>query len=895
MSVRRAFSTNPSTNPHVFQLQSPKLVVCCPSLGERASTFFTCLVAYRTRHALLKCTTSELLSFVVDLYRLLQKKTINLVPFVYLSGLVVTASDALSPPPIARTAYTSHRDTGNLIRIQHGTRATRNVVTTLGRPTLPRYTCPPPFFCLKVMVRLRANEVVDDRVLLARAEAEITRLKNLLREALDSAMGPGDGDESLENFAQKNDPSWSNRIRAESAPAGMKGGVIGDSLGAARSSNESPSSLEATTSQVVPRGPKPARDTRDEAIAAPVSTATPAAAATAAAATAAQRRHAAKLIAENERLRESNDRLRADVQGLLQSNRKLKRRRGLRRLGFAAVGRGAPPFSSPVDWSARYAYAAANARRRRPSSTSSPLRARALPPHARSVSPGAVSSSSSSSIRKRLLPVFRMRRFGGTGDEGEGTPVEDALSPDEVRAIIGDEATAVAAAAATIPTTPRNQEEAEEVTQLEMFRRELEKPASAAGEQVTGYREGQARGGALVDGSTGGADNTYNEALLVRESQRLEDLMFEAHVRERRRLHDERGRLASARTERLELESQLARLAELARVDEITETAELADGVDIVAPAAPVTVTNSAVPPVPALPLVEDTQQSPKALEQPSADRNQPDEHAVINLGSERPVARSQGVRNSSGWADPSTVDVDTAAAVAATTESGGAGGSSEKDEPGYGQGNPTDVPRTRARARRLVPASSIPERRQTGRITPISARRKPSHQRPSTSGGPSGRARSRRAHRWAGGSRSPVRGRATALEPAFTRERSSSGGGGGQHRQQQQQQAEDAVSGPATHAASSTAKLKALQVASQSPLASPRKPRKVQGLRPARGYPNRQEGGGGDDRGDLRAEVGGTTKGSLACSVADLGLRLKVRFYKRPVTLCPLVGGPLV
>ncbi|CAN0453717.1 unnamed protein product, partial [Ectocarpus sp. 12 AP-2014] len=40
----------------------------------------------------------------------------------------------------------------------------------------------------KVMVRLRANEVVDDRVLLARARAEIKRLKKRLCEALEGAL-----------------------------------------------------------------------------------------------------------------------------------------------------------------------------------------------------------------------------------------------------------------------------------------------------------------------------------------------------------------------------------------------------------------------------------------------------------------------------------------------------------------------------------------------------------------------------------------------------------------------------------------------------------------------------------------------------------------------------------
>ena len=716
------------------------------------------------------------------------------------------------------------------------------------------------------MVRLRANEVVDDRVLLARAEAEIIRLKNLLRELLDSTIGPDDNDESLKNPANKG-PSWTNRIRAKSAPADTKGGAVGDNLGVARLPNESLHSLEDKSSEVVPRGLKSPRDTGGDA-AAPVSTA---AATAATAAIIAHRRHAAKLMAENERLRENNNRLRADIQGLLQSNRKLKRRRQVQRSGIA-VGRHGPPFSPTVDWSARYAYAAANARRRRPASTSSPLRARTLPLRARSVSPGAPSS-----VRKSL-PVFRRRMFGGQGDEGEGAPVEDALSPDEVRAILGDEAAAVA-----VPTTPRNQEEAEEVTQLDMFRCELEKQAST-GEEATGYREAQARSGAVVD-STGGADNAHTGALLVRESQRLEDLMFEAQGRERRRLRDERERFTSARTERLALETQLARLTEVARVAELAETAELvelADGVNNASPSL-ATVTAGAVSPVPTLSLVEDALHSTKALQQPHDNRYQSGENTETNLGSELAVARGQGAQNSRGWTDLGAVDVDTFAA--ATTEPGGACGS-ENGGHDNGEGISTDVLGTGARARRLVPARSIPERRQTGRISPISARRKPSHQRPSTSSGPAGRARSRRAHRWAGGSRSPVRGRATTLEPAFARKRSSRGGGG-QHRQQQ---AEETADGCATLAAASTTKLKAVQVTSPSPLASPRQPRKIRGLRSVGGDSSRP--GGGGDRGDLRAEVAGMTKESLAYSVADLGLRLKVRFFTRAVTLCPLAGG---
>lgn len=750
----------------------------------------------------------------------------------------------------------------------------------------PLCACPRVVIVPKVMVRLQANEMVDDRVLLARANAEIVRLKTRLREALYSAIGSDDGNDSLE----RQGPSWTNGRRVGSAPAGAKGEAAGDKLEMEGSLSHESNLLqkpEGTSIHTLPRSPVPPRVTGGEKSAAPVATENVAATTAAAAVAAAQRRHTAKLIAENERLRESNDRLKSEVQGLLQSNRKLKRRRQGDRL-LATVGRGGRPFSPPVNWSARYAYGAANVRRRRPASSNSSLRGRrTLPPRARSVSPGAASSAVAEAAR-RNLPIFRRRSFDGEGsEEGEGAPVEDALSPGEIQAMVGDEA------GVSVPTTPRNQEEAEEVTQLEMFRRELERQASAVGAE-TDHREGQARSGAVVVDDPGGGNKAYAEALLVRKSQRLEDLMFEAQGRERRRLREERGRLSLARTERLALEAQLARLTEQSRIAELAGStgleepaepegpAEVTDVVDGLAPV-PAVAISSTVPPIPTLSInedvpssakVSDARESVKAAENPRGNRDQSGENAELKLGSERPLVQpAQSARNSSGLADPSAIGgVDTVSAP--TSEPGYAGSNENQGPDGYREGNPPEVLAAGAKARRLVPAANIPERRPTGRISPISARRKPNHQRPSTSGGPAGRARSRRAHRWAGGSRSPVRGRATMLEPASAREHNSRGSSG-KHRQQQEVEATLGRAAAATTA--SATKINALQLA--SPLASHRQPRKAQGFRPVGGDSSRKGGRGAGGGGDLRVEVGEAAKGSLAYSVADLGLRLKVRF----------------
>lgn len=479
------------------------------------------------------------------------------------------------------------------------------------------------------MVHIRANEVVDDRVLLARAQAEIKRLKRRLREALEGTLlgGYGEGDGVNDDTASE--------VNGVASPHGQGGsshenvlsskkvedlgrceskagadGVAGVKDDGAESSVPPPTIVPNEREQ---RHPSLAEEKGCETVRISAA-ASSAAAGTAFIAAAAQKRKAARLITENESLREENDRLRADVQRLVAQNSKQRskrqrqqqqRQRNVGRWGDAWNGAGSRrPPPSPIDWSARYADAAADARRRRPASSSHRSRSltRSASPSSsvksrtvamrtkRSTSPTpAATASASAAAAAPVLPKFRRRQFGldvGAQQDtrAEDETVEDTLSGAEVREMVELNSTeeAMAATASGDPASLEEEErEAEEVSQLAMFHRELRDGVVSGSFVKRGGGDGGGEGSRRGGGGAGGVKETVLEQLGYRgdtsdsnvnpdeladievfldQSQRLEDLMFEAEGRERQRLREERGRLASARAQRLALEAQLVAL-----------------------------------------------------------------------------------------------------------------------------------------------------------------------------------------------------------------------------------------------------------------------------------------------------------------------------------------------
>lgn len=443
------------------------------------------------------------------------------------------------------------------------------------------------------MVRLRANEVVDDRVLLARAQAEIKRLKRRLREALEGTLlgvaedhdGGGNADEENSGGCHQTEGGrCSDDITklSKKTKIGALDRCIGESGGEGTQGREGGAENAEVATAGTNSGGQPyclsTEEGEEKAARISAAAANPALERT-------QKRQATKLIAENERLREDNDSLRADVQRLvLQSNKQRLRRqrqqqRSIGRSGNIPTG----PPSAPIDWSTRYTDAAADARRRRPESSH----------HANSHSRVNRSASSSRVMmmaRKRRsspttaparvpnLPKFCRRQFGVDGDVGEGVesegePTEDGLSVEEVQAIIGgsDEVEATKMMLAPTGNPEEGGEEAVAAIQLEMFRRELQEGVVSGSSVQRGGGGGEEEAGAapansgIVAGRNGGVasgnpDEETDIEVFLDKSQRLEDLMFEAQGRERRRLREERGHLASARKQRLELEAQLAAL-----------------------------------------------------------------------------------------------------------------------------------------------------------------------------------------------------------------------------------------------------------------------------------------------------------------------------------------------
>lgn len=332
------------------------------------------------------------------------------------------------------------------------------------------------------MVRLRPNEVVDDRVLLARAQAEIVHLKQLLRQALDNTLNvPGDMPRwgSGEWNASEAGP------HTKSAEACLKASE--DSVTVEDRSSKG--SGEVTTEKL---GEKAADITS----------------------TMAEERERSALIAENERLREDNECLKADVQRLLyaQQQKRHRRKRG--------IIEGPPP--SPMGSSARYAYAADTARRNRLASRSSG-----------SLRSFNVRSPSISTQTRSKNPAFQRRKFE---DEVENISVGSGelefadLSAEQVEDILGKEG--------------ELEEDMQNSTQLEHFRAKLK--------QLDKRDSNHARWESKKKGA---------EMESLQDHQRLEDLMFDAQSEQMETLREQRGCLAAARKERLALEAELEALS----------------------------------------------------------------------------------------------------------------------------------------------------------------------------------------------------------------------------------------------------------------------------------------------------------------------------------------------
>ncbi|CAM9212099.1 unnamed protein product [Ectocarpus sp. 13 AM-2016] len=298
----------------------------------------------------------------------------------------------------------------------------------------------------KVMVRLRANEVVDDRVLLARARAEIKRLKKRLREALEGAL------------------------------LGMAAEDDGDD---GRCPNESSRSCHNHDRNGTPEETKPCPETVDDV--------SPGGADGGSA----------------RRVKEEGDKGHSTTTSTVANN--------------AAAGHSCSR---------------------------------------RSASPSKVAAAVPSSALRP--PKFRKRQFavdGGRGQDsgGEGEPAEDALTAEEVRAIVSNSAEAEAASG-SLEQKVEEEQGAEEAKQLAMFRREIQEGVVSGSLVKRGGGGGIGRGIATVpvksravvgvdgDGDNDGDNvnrNPDEEAdieVFIDQSQRLEDLMFEAQGRERRRL-----------------------------------------------------------------------------------------------------------------------------------------------------------------------------------------------------------------------------------------------------------------------------------------------------------------------------------------------------------------------
>lgn len=487
------------------------------------------------------------------------------------------------------------------------------------------------------MVRIRPNEVVDDRVLLGRARAEITRLKQLLRRVLDNALQPdepGSTPTALDS-------------RGHSRDIGRVGGETGEKIALSGCPNGDARNVEQ----------------------------------------AAQNHQVAKLIAENERLRDDNTCLLAKVQRLDKIKQKMKRRRRVGR-SITPVRRIAPPIPvTPIDLSVRYANAASQPRRQRPSSS----RERSQSPR-QSISPA---------MSPTLKPFIRREFATPDNANVEGKPIEDEVSEEEIKDLIDDNLT----------TNSTGNREEEEMAQIEALRCSLQ----------AADRRNETEGNGVASERAASPDI----GRIVGESQRMEDLLFEAQGRERRRILEERERLTSSRAERLALEAQLAEL-----MHDISHA-------------------NAGIPAAATTPAGR-TENAVSASEDPtSSDRSLP---AVTPRSTETGTDGNSCNKITTCWGDE--------AADSTAVKSTPALGRDSKETPT----TPSNQDLQNAE-----PAPKLPGRRQQSSCSaPTIFYQNQGGLRPVTSASTAGKARLRRVRHW--GSRSPTKHRASTLPIAPVR-----------------------------------------------------------------------------------------------------------------------------
>lgn len=571
------------------------------------------------------------------------------------------------------------------------------------------------------MVRLRPNEVVDDRVLLARAQAEIVRLKQLLRQALD------------------------NTLRADAGPKESVEAAEKISLGVG---SDLHSAVKTITSTRAPQNIDDSLETAPEKTAGPGDSPDAVGSGNAAALTAAsQRRQVARLIADSEHLREENERLKTEVQRLVdcEHQRQKQKKRHYRRgrsssFGSRSLAAGRLSFSpSPVDWGVRYADAAEAARRRRRPGSSS--RSSILGANSRGASSRARSASPSVTATRASIPRFRRHAF--QEEEGEVTLPERAmdLSTEKLREILGEEGDGEGSEMSGVIQRKEDPNEVKAVRELERFRSELDRLASA--DRSEQRRTGEAMASAR---HVNEKDIVVQEA---EESQRLEDVMFEAQGRERQRVREERARLSAARAERLALEAQLASLNAVTHGD----SADLSVNPET---AEPPTTTPQAT--------IRKYAGEGHTVDEPLFSRRVP------TNGRRAPLAdvevsptfgdkiddRVEGRTDAGEHTEPCRRDTTLNAAATAVT-------TAERDENTQEENvtNKVNISLSEQCRTAIASASQLPVARQTGWTTPPPRpQRSPSRRRPVTSAG-NALARTRSWRSWKkdrGGSQSPTR-----------------------------------------------------------------------------------------------------------------------------------------
>ncbi|CBJ32767.1 conserved unknown protein [Ectocarpus siliculosus] len=665
----------------------------------------------------------------------------------------------------------------------------------------------------KVMVRLRANEVVDDRVLLARARAEIKRLKKRLREALEGTLlGTAAEDDNNDGHCP----------------------------------NESSRSCHNHDRNGTPEETKPCPETVDDV--------SPGGAGDGSA-------------------------------------------RGVKEEG----DKGHSMTTSAVSNNAA-------ARRR----SASPSKAAAAVP--------------STALR---LPKFRKRQFavdGGRGQDsgGEGEPVEDALTAEEVRVIVSNSAEAEGASGSPEQKEEEEEEEqdAEEAKQLAMFRREIQEGVVSGSLVKRGGGGGIGRGTATVpvksgaaagvdgdgdndgDNVNGNPDEQADIEVFIDQSQRLEDLMFEAQGRERRRLRGtiepRVGRFPPTPSPRTNANGGQPADAKM-KVQQLQDQHEDRRGQQRRSPpcydgalAAPDTCSLMATV---AQPVLRALVSKEKGISINVGDDNGPVRTGWADQSS-RTTRETHSITNvdPTPTPTPATTATTTAmmmAAVLASPETTTDGCEINDPHRRASSTNNSGINDNSAveafageRVQRVVPAINPPlERRRRQRQTgtrnqsPIPSSPSSLHGHPfpspsvqrrrpatSTGGPPTGRNRarsnSRRIYRRkVGGSRSPVRGKPSAfLEPASPQV-GPHDGGGEEHGPRRRQQGKVGSGGGGSGGGSSATKV----VAATHP-------------RLARSSPEQKQRSGQEF---LGADADDQRKKGLSYSVADLGLRLKVYSFR--------------